>query len=46
MTGVTFGSPLLIPLKTQLVIITGRMRNMGEDTVFTGMCHSFCPQRG
>ena len=29
-----------------LVILTDRIRSMAEGTVFTGVCHSFCPQGG
>ena len=28
------------------VLVTDRIRSMAEGTVFTGVCHSFCPQGG
>ena len=27
-------------------VFTDRIRSMGEGPVFTGVCHSFCPQGG
>ena len=27
-------------------LVTDCIRSMAESTVFTGMCHSFCPQGG
>ena len=32
--------------KRSKCIVTDRIRSMGEGTVFTGVCHSFCPQKG